>query len=397
MIIDPAPEDRHFMAEALHLAARIPRRPWPNPPVGALVVRDGRIVGRGAHHGPGLAHAEVLALEEAGALARDATLYCTLEPCTHTGRTPPCAPRVAASGVRRLVVAVGDPNPAVTGRGLDVLDSDSIDLTIGVLAESALGLIWPFAVTRAFERPFVVLKTATSLDGRFAPAGRPSGAQAAPLYLTGEEARRDVHRLRRWADVVLIGEGTLAADRPQLNGRLAGPEDDCPAADPAPGYVDTDLSYTGPWPADGGYVFFGRGRAGATARARAERSGMSLVACDERDGHVAPESLVQAAADGIGSVILIEGGPTIASAYLKAGLVDRWVRYTAPLVLGEGPAWPAWTHPQDAGAAQRFCLTRVERLGPDVKTVFDRLAFDKVVRDLTVHRIERLRNRAGRA
>ncbi|MBE3072774.1 MAG: hypothetical protein IMZ67_07335, partial [Acidobacteria bacterium] len=105
------------MAEALHLAARIPRRPWPNPPVGALVVRDGRIVGRGAHHGPGLAHAEVLALEEAGALARDATLYCTLEPCTHTGRTPPCAPRVAASGVRRLVVAVGDPNPAVTGRG----------------------------------------------------------------------------------------------------------------------------------------------------------------------------------------------------------------------------------------------------------------------------------------
>ena len=161
------------MSEALRLAALVEHRPWPNPPVGAIVVRDGEVVGRGAHQGPGTAHAEVLALREAGARARGATLYCTLEPCNHQGRTPPCTPAVVASGVSRVVVAMRDPNPKVAGGGLERLLDAGIGITLGVCADDALELVWPFVATGAFRRPFVWLKTATSLDGRFAPEARP--------------------------------------------------------------------------------------------------------------------------------------------------------------------------------------------------------------------------------
>ena len=132
------PEDTSFMAEALRLAARIPRRPWPNPPVGALVVRDHQVVGRGAHHGAGADHAEVIALREAGPRALGATLYCTLEPCNHHGRTPPCAPLVASSGITRLVVGVADPNPAVCGGGLARVREAGVEVHSGVMRELSL-------------------------------------------------------------------------------------------------------------------------------------------------------------------------------------------------------------------------------------------------------------------
>jgi diaminohydroxyphosphoribosylaminopyrimidine deaminase/5-amino-6-(5-phosphoribosylamino)uracil reductase len=396
VIVDSTPQDRFFMAEGLSLAGRIPARPWPNPPVGALVVRDGRVVGRGAHHGPGRTHAEVVALEEAGPLAVGATLYCTLEPCNHVGRTPPCAPVVARSGVRRLVVAIRDPNPRVAGAGLETIADAGIDLTVGVLADAALELIWPFAATRAFERPFVVLKTATSLDGRFAPPERDPGIRGTPVYLTGGEARRDVHRQRRWADIVLVGEGTLAADHPRLDGRLAC-DGDCPLAEPTPGYVDTDLSYAGAWPADRAFLFVDRQRAGAQARERAERAGMTIVTCDEQDAHVAPASLIDAIGEGLGWVVLLEGGPTLASAFLGSGLVDRWVQYIAPLVLGDGPSWPPWDHAEAAGEGSRFHLTRVERLGRDAKMVFDRLDFDGMLQSLTGAGTRRIGSRTGRS
>jgi diaminohydroxyphosphoribosylaminopyrimidine deaminase / 5-amino-6-(5-phosphoribosylamino)uracil reductase len=358
--------DRRFMAEALALAARIPRRPWPNPPVGAVVVRDGEIVGRGAHHGSGTAHAETEALREAGARARGATLYCTLEPCNHVGRTPPCAPAVVEAGIERAVVAMTDPNPTVCGGGLQRLRDAGVDATCGVLADRALELVWPFVVTRAFDRPFVILKTASSLDGFLAPPpGRRPAAQ--PFYLTGPDARRDVHRLRRWSDLVLVGERTMAADAPRLDGRLVEPGDSCPAADPLRAYVDTDLSLGRGWP--GAYVVFA-GAATGSRRVVVEDLGGTVVACGERDGHVDPCSLVERARDVGAHVVLLEGGPTLAASFLGHGLVDRWVSYLAPVVLGAGVRWP------DRGATSSFCLTRVERVGGDVKAVFDRASFD---------------------
>jgi diaminohydroxyphosphoribosylaminopyrimidine deaminase/5-amino-6-(5-phosphoribosylamino)uracil reductase len=416
VIIRSRAEDESFMAEALRLAGRIPRRPWPNPPVGAVVVRDGASVGRGAHLGAGTPHAEVLALEQAGRLARGATLYCTLEPCNHVGRTPPCAPQVVESGVSRVVIALADPNPGVAGGGLRLIHDAGIDVSLGTLGGAALELIWPFVSTSAFERPFVLLKTACSLDGCFSARRLPSEEHPTPAYLTGLEARRDVHRLRRWADFVLVGERTVATDRPRLDGRQAGEGHECPEAEPMAAYVDTDLSFAGDWHQERFYVFGGKERASAPARARLVQKGGTVVLCDERDGRVAPEALLGEILARGGWSVLLEGGPTLAATFLERGLVDRWVSYTAPVVVGSGLRWPDWpldsrpaclrsepageraarllTHgepPADpADDIRRFHLTDVSRCGTDVRTVFDRLSFPEVLESLTRRVVEDL-------
>ncbi len=363
--------DAVFMAEALSLAASTPVRPWPNPPVGAVVVRGGRIVGRGAHHGPGTPHAEVLALREAGDLASGATLYVTLEPCNHTGRTPPCAPAVAESGVTRVVVAMRDPNPQVKGGGCRFLREHGLVVNIGTGAAAALELVWPFAVTDGFKRPFVELKTATSLDGRFAPpAARRS--LVAPVYLTSEAARRQVHGRRRWSDAVVVGEGTAVADRPLLDGRLAAGDTCVPGSEPVAVYLDSDLSWIG-----------GLGRAPflvlAGERARTSPNldtirglGGEVVFCAERDGRVDLAAALNALhARGL-SVLMFEGGPVLSAALLAAGLVDRWRQYVAPVALGDGVGWPAVAPAAGAGS---FTLTRTGTTGPDALLVHDRLPF----------------------
>jgi diaminohydroxyphosphoribosylaminopyrimidine deaminase/5-amino-6-(5-phosphoribosylamino)uracil reductase len=362
------------MTEALRLAAEIPLRPWPNPPVGAVLVRDGRIVGRGAHHGPGADHAEAAALREAGPLARGATLYCTLEPCNHHGRTPPCAPLVVASGVARVVAAIRDPNVRVAGGGLARIREAGVAVTLGVMADEALELVWPFASTRAFARPFVLLKTAVSLDGRFAPTGgrRPA---VEPVYLTGLAARREVHAFRRWSDAVVVGEETMAADSPRLDGRLAADAGACPSLDPIPAYVDTDLSLGRGWPRPF-WVFAGASRADGQAREAIERLGGTVVPCAERGGHVAPESLVAEFARLGGHCLLVEGGPRLAAAFLAAGLVDRWISYVAPVALGDGVAWPGFK------PRGMFHLTRTVAVGPDARLVFDREPFDAALAHL---------------
>jgi diaminohydroxyphosphoribosylaminopyrimidine deaminase / 5-amino-6-(5-phosphoribosylamino)uracil reductase len=414
-----AAEDEPFMAEALRLACRIPRRPWPNPPVGALVVRDGNVVGRGAHLGAGTPHAEALALEEAGRLARGATLYCTLEPCNHTGRTPPCAPRVVESGVSRVVIAVADPNPGVAGGGLGLIHGAGIDVSLGTLGSTALELIWPFVSTRAFERPFVLLKTACSLDGCFSARHLRSEEHPTPAYLTGLEARRDVHRLRRWADLVLVGERTVATDRPRLDGRLVGEGDGCPDAEPMPAYVDTDLSFAGDWRQERFYVFGGKKSASPLARARLVQKGGTVVLCEERDGRVAPDALLGEVLARGGWSVLLEGGPTLAATFLERGLVDRWVCYTAPVVVGSGLRWPDRPFDLRPGCVDsgpvggrtarrlapadpaddvcRFHLTDVSRCGIDVKTVFDRLPFPEVLESLTRRVVEDLQRRSKSA
>ncbi len=376
-------DDLSYMVEALALAARVPRRPWPNPPVGALVVADdGEVLGRGAHHGPGTAHAEVTALNEAGSRSRGATLYCTLEPCNHHGRTAPCAPRVAASGVRRLVLGVRDPNPRVAGGGLELVRRSGVAVTVGVAGAVALELIWPFVVTEAFARPFVLLKTATSLDGRFAPATRPGGT--GPFYLTGIEARRDVHRLRRWADLVLVGAGTVVADRPALDARLVAADAACPRADPLPGYVDTDLDVHACW--SGQPHLAACGRSAAPERIRVvEASGGSVILCDEREGRVDLASLLEQLAGAGLHAVLVEGGPTLARGFLARGLVDRWVCFIAPVVLGAGPGWPQASHELEGERVpvRPYELTRCEAIGPDARLVYDAVSFDDTLRRLT--------------
>ena len=405
MNVTYAETEQHFMAEALRLAARIPVRPWPNPPVGAVVVRDGHVVGRGSHHGAGRRHAEVKALAEAGEASRGATLYCSLEPCNHTGRTPPCAPVILASGVRRVVVGVRDSNPTVSGGGLPYLIEHGVEVRVGVLAEQALELIWPFVVTGAFTRPFVLLKTATSLDGRFSVGDPPTAGRSSvrshdstptgvtgPGYLTQLPARHDVHVMRRWMDLILVGEGTVRSDRPRLDGRLVNTQDNCPRAEPLMGYVDSDLSYTEGWERDHYLVFTGQAGANGDEVARAvSADGGEVVRCEERDGHVDPLALLRAAHERGIQTIMVEGGPRLAAAFLASGAVDRWVQYLAPLVAGRGSQWPRGEPRGETRVKPRvitaedpaeFHLTSSECLGRDLRLVYDRSSFRQALAEV---------------
>lgn len=379
---DKAGLDRCFMAEAVALARSAKSRTWPNPPVGAVVVRDGVIVGRGSHEGIGKPHAEPVALGQAGEAARGATLYVTLEPCNHDGRTPPCAPVVAASGVTRVVVAIRDPNPTVIGGGCRYLRDRGIEVACGVMAEEALDLIWPFVATDNFTHAYVELKTAHSLDGWFAPpaAGR---TEIAPFFLSGEAARHDVHARRRCVDLVLVGEETVRADRPRLDGRLAAGRIDVPDCEPTAGYVDTDLSWTGGFDRDNYVVFAGVGARQSAARAAIEADGGEILFCRETAGRVDPLFLCEAAVLRDLLTVMVEGGPRLAASFLNAGLIDRWVRYLAPVVLGDGVGWPGGVqHPE--GNRRDFSLTRHERVGDDLLVVHDRRSFADVLAKVTV-------------
>lgn len=363
-------DDLRFLSEALELAARIGRRPWPNPPVGAVVVREGLVVGRGAHLGVGTAHAERVALDQAGDAARGATLYSTLEPCNHHGRTPPCTDAILAAGIARVVQGVADPNPQATG-GAARLRQAGIPVDDGLLTAECLDLIWPFVCTDQFARPFVELKTATTLDGRFGRAGDPDGR---PTYLTGGLARRDVHARRRWVDLVLVGGGTARHDHPRLDVRLADGPGDGPADPPAAGVVARDHGADVRLVRDRWLAFAGPAAVNSDLPAGAEAIACAADALGRPD---VADVLSVCAARGIHAVML-EGGPRLATSFLGAGLVDRWVQYLAPLAVGDGPTWPAAGIVSD----HRFHLTRCDRLGHDLRVIWDRRDFAAEARRL---------------
>jgi diaminohydroxyphosphoribosylaminopyrimidine deaminase/5-amino-6-(5-phosphoribosylamino)uracil reductase len=281
---------------------------------------------------------------------------------------------VAASGIARLVVAVPDPNPRVCGGGLDVVRRAGIEVETGVSGADALELVWPFVATRAFERPFVLVKTAASRDGFLAPPAddrRPGE----PAYLTGVQSRRDVHRLRRWADVVVVGEGTMARDRPRLDGRLVDPSEPCPAADPLPAYVDTDLSLQAGWTRPF-WVFTGSERSSLSRRRAIERRHGTVVVCAERNGRADAASIVSEFGRRGGCCLMVEGGPQLAAAFFEAGVVDRWISYVAPGRLGAGETWP------EGPPVWPGSLTRSERIDADEKTVYDRTSFSETLAKL---------------
>jgi len=211
-------EDIKYMQRALNLAARAKGRTSPNPMVGAVIVKGDEIIGEGYHRKAGTAHAEVIALRAAGEDARGATLYVTLEPCSHYGRTPPCANAVIAAGIKRIVIACLDPNPLVSGRGLNILKQAGIDITTGVLQEEARRLNEAFFKYIQFKTPFIILKVAMTLDGKIATSTGDS------RWISSEASRQYVHELRNTCDAIMVGIGTVLKDDPMLNTRLEQPE-----------------------------------------------------------------------------------------------------------------------------------------------------------------------------
>ena len=324
------------MAGALALARRGLGQTWPNPAVGAVVVRDGSVVGRGWTQPGGRPHAETEALARAGALARGATLYVTLEPCAHHGKTPPCAEAVVAAGIARVVAAIEDPFPEVNGRGLAVLRQAGIQVETGLGADEARAINQGFLTRVAERRPMVTLKLATSLDGRIATRTGES------RWITGEAARRQAHLLRATHDAVMVGIGTALADDPQLTCRLPGLEArrgvrvamDSDARLPLDGKLVRSARKTPLW------VVVRQGadddRVAALQAAGAEVLRV-LAGPDNRPDPAA--SLEALGRQGL-TRVLVEGGGVLAAALLRAGLVDRLVWFRAPLIIG-GDGIPA--------------------------------------------------------
>jgi diaminohydroxyphosphoribosylaminopyrimidine deaminase / 5-amino-6-(5-phosphoribosylamino)uracil reductase len=283
----------YFLERALELAERGRGTTYPNPVVGAVVVREGEVVGEGWHERPGGPHAEVVALEAAGGRARGATLYVTLEPCAHHGRTAPCADAVAAARVAKVVAAVGDPDPRTNGQGFERLRGAGIAVEVagGELEWRARVQNEGFRTWAALRRPFVTYKAAVTLDGRVTVLGS--------RWVTGEGSRRRVHELRAAVDAVAVGLGTVRADAPRLTARDVG-------ATRQP----RRLAFgRGPLP-EGSELELRPGPLGEELRALAEEGVQTL---------------------------LLEGGPTLATAFLAEGLVDKLLLFVAPKISGSGP------------------------------------------------------------
>jgi len=345
------PDDAGFMRRALELARRGWGQTAPNPMVGAVVVREGRVVGEGWHARFGEPHAEPVALAAAGERARGATLYVTLEPCTHHGKTPPCVDGILAAGVRRVVVAARDPNPVASG-GLARLAEAGVETAWGVQERAARELNAPFFFSFGAERPWVTLKLALSLDGAITDAARSRS------WLTGASARAEVHRLRAGSDAIAVGIGTALNDDPALTVRETEP----PRVPPMRVVFDR----TARLPLDGALARSARSipvvvlaeappadRAAALGAAGVEVLGSPSL----RDG------LRALAARGVRS-LLVEGGAGIAGALLGNDLVDRLIIFQAPVVLGAG----ALSAFGDVPAAQ---VERARRLA-----IVERRAFD---------------------
>ena len=327
--------DTDHMAHALRLAARGLGNVWPNPAVGCVIVKDGIVVGRGWTQPGGRPHAEVRALEQAGPLATGATAFVTLEPCAHHGHTPPCANALIAAKVERVVTALTDPDPRVSGKGHAMLRAAGIAVTEGVLTAQATQLNTGFLKRVTQGLPFVTLKLAASLDGRTATATGES------RWITGPEARRKVHGLRLSHDAVMVGSGTALADDPDLTVRDMGD-----VRQPVRIVLDRLLKHSPESrlgrTAKDHPVWVVHGPSAPHAARRAwHPTGASLIEIPETNGHLDLTATLQTLAQKGLTRILSEGGSTIAAALIKKGLVDELAMFTGGVLIG-GEGHPAF-------------------------------------------------------
>jgi len=355
--------DEKYMRTALQLAARAAGRTSPNPMVGAVVVKGGRVIASGWHQKAGEPHAEAIALRKAGKAAKGATLYVTLEPCSHTSkRTPPCSPLVIASGVKRVVVAMIDPNPRVSGGGIRAIRKAGIEVTTGVLEAEARRLNEAFIKQVTTGMPFVTMKIAQTLDGKIATSTGES------KWITGEAARREGHRLRDIHDAILVGVATVLADDPSLTTRIPG------GRDPLRVIVDSNLRT----PPNAKII---RQRSSAkTCIATLERSttnkklealldaGAEVLLAKGREGRIDLRSLLRVLGSfGITSV-LIEGGAEVHASALKAGIVDKVILFIAPTLMTGKDSYSSigGVSPSKLARAVKLRDLTVSTIGPDL-------------------------------
>jgi diaminohydroxyphosphoribosylaminopyrimidine deaminase/5-amino-6-(5-phosphoribosylamino)uracil reductase len=351
-----------YMARALELARRAEGRTRPNPPVGAVVVRDGATVGEGFHPQAGQPHAEIFALRQAGEKARGADLYVTLEPCSHQGRTGPCVEAVIAAGIGRVFIGTRDPNPLVEGQGITGLQGAGILVQVGILESECRLLIAPFAKHVTTGLPFVILKSAMTLDGKTATSSGDS------KWISGPGSREHVHRLRDRVDAVMVGIGTVLDDNPRLTTRL--PDG---GRDPLRIVVDSRLRIPEEAavlsvPSEAATLIATTRAAPPDKVARLVERGVEVLQIGGKNGRVDPADLMtELGARGIQSVLL-EGGSELSSSLLQAGLIDRVMIFVAPVLIGgdDGKGLFAGRGATRIADALRLSDICVRRFGDDV-------------------------------
>lgn len=351
------------MRLALSLAARGLGRVWPNPAVGCVIIKDGKLLGRGWTARGGRPHAETVALKQAGSTAKGATAYVTLEPCAHHGKTPPCADALVAAGIARVVCALDDPDSRVAGKGYKILRDAGINLTEDVLMDAASELNQGFLLNRAIGRPMFTLKMASTIDGRIATASGES------RWITGSEARRQVHLMRARHDAVLIGAGTARADDPLLDVRDLGLTADNPVRIILDGGISLSLSSRLARTANDEPLWICH-RAGLDKKRRKTWKSIGVTLVEVRHSETGELDLADMAKQlgkrGI-TRVLCEGGGRVASSMIAAELVDELVTFTAGMALGsEGAAVFGPLQIDALQDAPRFQLIETRTVGADI-------------------------------
>jgi diaminohydroxyphosphoribosylaminopyrimidine deaminase/5-amino-6-(5-phosphoribosylamino)uracil reductase len=329
------PDDELYMRRAVELARATVALASPNPMVGCVVVRDGEIVGEGAHLYDALDHAEVVALAQAGERARGATAYVTLEPCSHQGRTGPCADALIAAGVSRVVAATVDPNSQVRGQGIERLRAAGIDVTVGVLLDVAREINGAFARFIRTGRPLVTLKAALSADGMLAPPDASRSAKE-PFWLTGDESRAEVQRMRHASDAVLTGIGTVLADDPLLTDRSGLPRRRRLLRVVLDSRLRTPLDSNLVRSANGDVLLFCAKSVAPDRVAALQSAGVEVALVAELSGRLNLDAVLAALGSRQIQSILLEGGSELNGEFLAHDQVDRVALFYAPMKLGAG-------------------------------------------------------------
>ncbi|MGH2773073.1 MAG: bifunctional diaminohydroxyphosphoribosylaminopyrimidine deaminase/5-amino-6-(5-phosphoribosylamino)uracil reductase RibD [Actinomycetota bacterium] len=354
-------DDVAFMKQALALARKERGRTSPNPTVGSVVVANGEVIGAGRHRGPGTPHGEAAAVAAAGPAVAGSTVYVTLEPCAHHGRTPPCTEALIAAGVSRVVAAIEDPDPRVSGRGFAALRAAGIEVEDGCLADEAAELNRAYLIHRSQQRPMVVCKTAATLDGKT------SAGDGSSQWITGPQARADVHRVRSRMDAICAGIGTVLADDPSLTVRSGGKH----LSGPLRVIVDSKArTPPGTRVLDGSaptLIAVAETAPGAAVAGLTD-AGAEVVRLPEEGGRVSIPALTSHLARmGVLSVLL-EGGPTLAAAFRAARLIDRYVIYLGPKLIADGAKGILEGPPASSiGLAEELEIVSVRKIGLDIK------------------------------
>ncbi|MCF8044908.1 MAG: bifunctional diaminohydroxyphosphoribosylaminopyrimidine deaminase/5-amino-6-(5-phosphoribosylamino)uracil reductase RibD [Desulfarculaceae bacterium] len=358
--------DEQYMERAAALAEKGRGFASPNPAVGALVVADNRVVGIGWHKAAGLDHAEVMALQDAGKRAKYATLYVTLEPCNHQGRTPPCTRAVIEAGIRRVVVGSRDPNPGVCGGGIETLQAAGVEVTTGVLRERTRELIEEFIWYAGTRTPFVTVKCAATLDGRIATATGDS------KWITNKQSRRYVHRLRHEADAILVGGGTVQADNPSLTARIEGMQ----TKDPIRVILDSRLSIDENArllnqisDAPTLIVTAGDRYVSMEKKERLEKkTGVSIVDSGDGSARIDIALLMKILGDKGVNSLFVEGGAGVIGSFFHHNIVNKALFFKAPKILGGDDGVPVCRGRGGAAMDEALDLehVKVSRFGDDV-------------------------------